>query len=86
LTILISALAYTPAMGSAAPCQTRTFEGSHFTVCRYDPATDTLMLAQSDRNGKPLRTFARLENQLGHTPRQVKFAVNAGMLAIPASP
>ena len=86
LTILISAPACPPAMASAAPCQTQTFEGSHFTVCRYDPATDTLTLAQSDRNGKPLRTFARLENQLGHTSRQVKFAANAGMFGDAGQP
>ncbi len=73
-------------MASAAPCQPRTFEGSRFTVCRYDPATDTLTLVQSDRNGKPLRTFARLKNQLGHTSRRVKFAVNAGMFGDTGEP
>lgn len=59
-------------------CSERSFEGSHFTACRYDSGRDELVLADADPHG-PLRSFARLKAALGPRARRLLFAMNAGM-------
>jgi uncharacterized protein YigE (DUF2233 family) len=56
-------------------CEQRMFESSRFTVCIFDSNTQELVLALTDRSGKPLRSFARLA-RVAHGAR---FAMNAGM-------
>ncbi len=54
------------------------FEGSGFTVCRYDPARDQLRLAARGPTG-PLDNLAGLQASLGKDARRVAFALNGGM-------
>jgi uncharacterized protein YigE (DUF2233 family) len=62
----------------AGACETRSFEGSTFTACRYDPASHGLELILDGETG-PLRSFAALERHLGPRANHLLFAMNAGM-------
>ena len=70
---------------SAAPdrntgaCEARSFEGSAFTLCRYDPARHRLELFSRGEDGRPIRSFAALEAHLGGRADGLLFAMNAGM-------
>ena len=57
----------------APACEARAFEGSAFTVCRFDASRETIELVQGSRS------LADVEARLGPRARQVKFAMNAGM-------
>ncbi len=72
------------AFGAAAPradgrCTIHTFEGSTFTVCRFDTRSDELRLVLADTQNMPLRSFQRLSTQLRTDRTRVLFAMNAGM-------
>ena len=67
-----------PAAAQGA-CESRSFEGSAFTVCPYDARTDELRLVLSGADGKPLRSLAALQAALGAEAVRVSFAMNAGM-------
>jgi uncharacterized protein YigE (DUF2233 family) len=54
-------------------CEAKTFEGSAFTVCRFNAGRETIELIQGSRS------LAAVEARLGARARQVKFAMNAGM-------
>jgi uncharacterized protein YigE (DUF2233 family) len=58
---------------TAAACEQREFEGSHFTACRYDRARDELALVVGPRS------LAALETALGPRAQALRFAMNAGM-------
>ena len=62
----------------AGHCEPRTFEGSSFTVCRYDARLHEIALFL-EGGGAPLRSFEALEPRLGPRRRQLRFAMNAGM-------
>jgi uncharacterized protein YigE (DUF2233 family) len=66
------------AAATNAACERRTFEGSRFTVCRYDGSHDEIALVLNGPRG-PLRSFAALEQQLGPRAQRLRFAMNAGM-------
>ena len=71
---------FDPAEFTAKPnCEARTFEGSSFTVCPFNGATDEIRLAWRGSDGRPLRSLAALEQSLGPKAAQVRFAMNAGM-------
>ena len=57
----------------APACEVKTFEGSAFTVCRFDAGRETIELIEGNRS------LAEVEARLGPRARQVKFAMNAGM-------
>jgi uncharacterized protein YigE (DUF2233 family) len=90
LAVLVAALALSgcrdaaPAPRAPAPaivetaCQQRRFEGSAFTVCRYDRRRDEAALFLDGRRGR-LRSLAALEAELGPRGRRLRFAMNAGM-------
>ena len=59
-------------------CETRTFEGSRLTACRYDSARHRIALVGA-RDGKALRGFTALESSLGAEAEKLLFAMNAGM-------
>lgn len=59
-------------------CRKTRFEGDGFTVCTYDPATETLELVSQGAAG-PVGGFDRLRTFLGRNARRVAFAMNAGM-------
>ncbi|MGZ8361767.1 MAG: phosphodiester glycosidase family protein [Allosphingosinicella sp.] len=62
----------------AGHCEPRRFEGTDFTVCRYDAREHDLELTVDDAQG-PLRRFARLQTQVGARAGSLLFAMNAGM-------
>ncbi len=70
----------------ASACEPVSFEGSRFTVCRYDPARHSLAIAASSADGKPLLTFRNLAASLGPRAARVVFAMNAGMYSLNARP
>jgi len=91
LVLLIAGIAwrlsYAPEAGEAgnaapatatSPCETKTFEGSTFTACRYDSRLHRIALADA-RDGKPLRGFEALEESLDGDAPNLLFAMNAGM-------
>jgi uncharacterized protein YigE (DUF2233 family) len=59
-------------------CQSRTFEDSGFTICRYDRRRQEIALFLDGRQGR-LRSLAALEAELGPRARRLRFAMNAGM-------
>jgi uncharacterized protein YigE (DUF2233 family) len=61
------------------PCAVRSFEGSRFYVCAYDPARHELRLASRNGEGQYLRDFDALAETLGRDSERVSFAMNAGM-------
>jgi len=67
------------ARSNAPGCAQRSFEGTMFSVCRFDTAKDELRLAWRGRSGGALRSLAALEGELGRDARRVRFAMNAGM-------
>ena len=62
----------------AGHCESRRFEGTGFTVCRYDAGRNDLILAVDDASG-PMRSFAGLGRMLGPRRSRLLFAMNAGM-------
>lgn len=67
-------------------CEPIDFEGSRFTVCRFDPTRHELRLAASGADGKPLLTFGNLAKLLGPQAARVSFAMNAGMYDLKGRP
>ncbi len=65
-----------PVPSIASPCETVTFDGSRFTHCTADPATQriTTMLGNP-----PYRGFKAFAEAAPGEARRVAFAVNAGM-------
>jgi len=63
---------------TASACERRDYEGSAFTICRYDRRRDEIALFLDGRNGR-LRSLAALERELGPRGRRLRFAMNAGM-------
>jgi uncharacterized protein YigE (DUF2233 family) len=59
---------------STVPCA-----GQNVTVCRVDPANETLQLFHRDANGIPYKRFEVLERALATQGRELTFAMNAGM-------
>ncbi|HEV7661019.1 MAG TPA: phosphodiester glycosidase family protein [Allosphingosinicella sp.] len=67
-----------PAETAAAACESRDFEGSAFTICRYDRRRDEIAFFLDGRTGR-LRSLAALETELGPRANRLRFAMNAGM-------
>jgi uncharacterized protein YigE (DUF2233 family) len=63
---------------AAGHCRARDFEGLPFTVCRYDAGRHELELVVGPE-GRPLRSFAALEEALGDRRSRLLFAMNGGM-------
>jgi uncharacterized protein YigE (DUF2233 family) len=68
-----------PPVAAAAACELRRFEGTPFTVCRFDARSQRLELMLDGPDGRPLRSFAALEAALGPRAAAVRFAINGGM-------
>ena len=66
------------AVAVAGHCEARRFEGTAFTLCRYDARNHDLALAVDGAHG-PLRSFAELGRTLGPRRAGLLFAMNAGM-------
>ncbi|HEY5713031.1 MAG TPA: phosphodiester glycosidase family protein [Allosphingosinicella sp.] len=88
LTVLLAATALAGCREAAPPpkapatvesaCQARRFEGSAFTICRYDRRRHVAELFLDGRQGR-LRGLAALETDLGPRSQRLRFAMNAGM-------
>ncbi len=65
--------------GKRDSCEPIIFDDVPMTVCTADPTQHVIELAELDREGKPLRGFARLEPALGSRRDRLVFAMNAGM-------
>jgi uncharacterized protein YigE (DUF2233 family) len=68
------------------PCAAREFEGSRFIVCTFDADSQELRLASRDGAGAYLRSFEKLETELGGDAGRVRFAMNAGMFNSAGAP
>ena len=89
LFLLLSACDDNPQTPRSAPpseqaiakpaCAAHAFEGSAFTVCKFDARTDRLELVWKGGSGQPMRSFAALEQDFGRKAAAVRFAMNAGM-------
>ena len=62
-----------PAHAIASACEQRRFEGSAFTVCRYDRRRHEIALFVGPRS------LEALDAQLGPRAERLRFAMNAGM-------
>jgi uncharacterized protein YigE (DUF2233 family) len=67
-----------PPVVADPPCRAASFEGAHFTVCRYRGGVDELRLASQGPRG-PIGSLAGLRRALGPDAARVAFAMNAGM-------
>jgi uncharacterized protein YigE (DUF2233 family) len=63
----------------AGACEERSFEGSDFTLCKYDAAKHRIEMFVEGGDGRPLRSFAALEAHLGPRASTLLFAMNGGM-------
>ncbi|MEI9885207.1 MAG: phosphodiester glycosidase family protein [Rhizomicrobium sp.] len=84
--IAIATLAAARAESVDPPCRAQAFEGSRFTVCRFDSRHQEMRLAWRGRDGKALRTFGKLADHLGRDAVRLRFAMNAGMYEADGSP
>jgi uncharacterized protein YigE (DUF2233 family) len=79
---LVLAAALAPAHRQAREepaCYRERFEGSNFTVCRYDSGRHDLRLVWTDPQGRPLRRLSALAASPLAKAAPVRFAMNAGM-------
>ena len=60
-------------------CEERSFEGTAFTLCKYDSTKHRIEMFVEGANGRPLRSLAALEAHLGSRAPNLLFATNAGM-------
>jgi uncharacterized protein YigE (DUF2233 family) len=60
-------------------CYREQFEGSTFTVCRYDARHDELRLVSTGTDGRAMRRLSRLAASPVVRAAPVRFAMNAGM-------
>ena len=74
-----------PTATAAVACEQRSFEGSGFTICRYDRRRHEIALILDGPRG-PLRSLAALEPQLGPRAQRLRFAMNAGMYGEDGNP
>ncbi|QAY78423.1 phosphodiester glycosidase family protein [Sphingosinicella sp. BN140058] len=76
-----AANAFDPAsLIAPAACESRRFEGTHFTICPFDTGKDRIEIAVHGTDGQPLRSFSALGDALGADARaNLRFAINGGM-------
>lgn len=73
---LAAFLALLPAYAQAVSCRDMSFDGASYTVCEVDPAREHLALYHRDGEAA-LGGFGALRDHVA--PREVVFAMNAGM-------
>jgi uncharacterized protein YigE (DUF2233 family) len=78
LLILLGATP-TAGQGTAAPCESQSFEGSNYVVCSVDPKGQELRLFWKDAAGRPYRHFSDIAEAVAGEGERLVLAVNAGM-------
>ena len=68
-----------PVQVALSACGQRRFEGSAFTICRYDRGRHDIAFFLDGRGTGRLRSLAALEAELGPRAAALQFAMNAGM-------
>ncbi|MCG6883843.1 MAG: phosphodiester glycosidase family protein [Silicimonas sp.] len=68
----------------AATCRDASFEGTSFTVCEADPASEDVRLFLENPDGTPLGTFDNVVDAV--EPKTLVWAMNAGMYHPDRSP
>ncbi len=68
-----------PGAAEAEPCRSKSFRGSSFIVCSFDPSKETVGIYWSNDDGKPYRTFSSLAADLEGKGKSLQFAMNGGM-------
>ena len=61
------------------PCSPLTFNGTRYTVCRFDLREERLALYNLDGDGKPYGSFRALATALEASGKALRFAMNGGM-------
>ncbi len=74
---LAAALLASPAF--SADCRNLDVEGTSYTACRIDPATEDIRLWLRDDTGRILGTFDRVNERLAAEGLTLGIAMNAGM-------
>ena len=82
---LLAMIAGVPA-AVAATCTKDVFEGTPYTACEVDPATETLRLWHAAPDGTVYGTFERLRAALAAEDQVLDFAMNGGMYHEDRSP
>ena len=67
-----------PAAADGA-CRTVEHDGTRYTVCTADMATDEIRIWLTAPDGLPFGTFERLDTMLAETGQTLGFAMNGGM-------
>jgi uncharacterized protein YigE (DUF2233 family) len=63
----------------AESCRYKSFEGTSYIVCSFDPAKADLRIFWRSNHDKPYRTFAALAADLEGKGKSLQFAMNGGM-------
>jgi uncharacterized protein YigE (DUF2233 family) len=79
-TLLIAAFAFRePAMAEPPKCAEAVHQSARYTVCTFDPATDTIRLFGAAALGGGGATYDRLNTHLLRNREYMSFAMNGGM-------
>lgn len=70
----------------AEPCRGESFEGTAYTVCSFDPASDDIRMVWGSEGGAPYNTFEALAEALKGEGLHLAFAINGGMYGDNFSP
>ena len=70
----------------AEPCRSASFEGTAYTVCSFDPASDDIRMFWGNDAGAPHKTFEALAEALKGEGQRLAFAINGGMYGDDFSP
>jgi uncharacterized protein YigE (DUF2233 family) len=67
------------ALNPKPACESRSLEGSPFTVCKFDAKRQELRLVAQASGPSAIRSFEALQASLGGDADRVDYAMNAGM-------
>jgi uncharacterized protein YigE (DUF2233 family) len=86
LSALIGIAFEASATSAAAACAPKSFDGSQFTVCAFDPGRDNIRLFWKGPDGRAYGSLAALADALKAKGERLLFAMNAGMFEENQSP
>jgi uncharacterized protein YigE (DUF2233 family) len=86
LGLLAFSLALWPSPLHAGKAERIKFLAVEFVAYRVEPEADELAIFWQDAAGKPLNTFAKLQEQAAARSRKLKFAINGGIFSSETAP